>query len=202
MSVEQNFEVLRVLAVIIPNHCQYSLSVPVPPTETNLLQLPLAGSYVCECFLQNNGHGFIGTVRRWSKYTAYHTPSILGIFRVFWYCEYTQHSQYPQTKYCQHLQYPQYRTPKYLNYTGIIDRNKPRYCESGSICITKPRHTASTRRIRSTLSRNTASARSTCRILSLYRGSFNGSIGFLDEASCAGRRSSPGMSPRAEWTLG
>ena len=24
----------------------------------------------------------------------------------------------------------------------------------------------------------------------------------LDEASCAGRRSSPGMSPRAEWTLG
>ena len=41
----------------------------------------------------------------------------------------------------------------------------------------------------------------TCCILSPYRGSFNVSIGF-NEASCAGKRSSPGMSPRAEWTPG
>ena len=37
--------------------------------------------------------------------------------------------------------------------------------------------------------------------MSPYRGSLHVIIGFK-YASCAGERSSPGMSPRAEWTSG
>ena len=36
-----------------------------------------------------------------------------------------------------------------------------------------------------------------CSIVSLYRGSFNASIG-LDEASCTGQEVPSGISPRAE----
>ena len=40
-----------------------------------------------------------------------------------------------------------------------------------------------------------------CCTMSPYSGSFDVSIG-LNEASCSGRKSSPGMSPRAEWAPG